>query len=51
MTAAIFLVVAIAMVIAVAGRRDIAIALITLSVIASVLWLNHHMTDPLKLAF
>lgn len=50
MTAAIFLVAAIGMIIAVAGRRDIAIALVSVSLIASVLWLNHHMTDPLSVS-
>lgn len=50
MTAAIFLVAAIAMIIAVAGRRDIAVALLSVSFIASVLWLYRHMTDPLVLS-
>ena len=50
MTAAIFLVAAVAMIIAVAGRRDIAVALLSVGFIASVLWLYHHMTDPLALS-
>lgn len=50
MPAAIFLLAAVAMVIAVAGRRDIAIALISVCLVASAWWLYHHMTDPLNIA-
>ncbi len=51
MTAAIFLVCAIAMMLAVAGRRNVAITLFALCLVASALWLDHHMTDPLALSF
>jgi hypothetical protein len=50
MTALIFLVIGIAMMIAVAGRRDIAVSLFAIGLIASVLWLGHHMTDPITLS-
>ncbi len=50
MTAAMFLVVGIAMMAAVAGRRDIAVGLFALGFIVAVAWLNHHMTDPLTLS-
>jgi hypothetical protein len=51
MTSAIFLVCAIAMMLAVGGRRSDAIALFALCLVASAVWLGHHMTDPLALAF
>ena len=51
MTALLFLVIGIAMMAATVGRRDIAIGLFGIGVIVSVLWLQHHMTDPLVLAF
>jgi len=50
MTALIFLVAAIAMMLAVRGRRIVAIGLFSLCLIASVLWLDHHMSDTLSLA-
>jgi hypothetical protein len=50
MTAVIFLVVGIAMITAAAGRRGVAISLFSISLIAAVVWLNHHMTDPLTLS-
>jgi hypothetical protein len=51
MTAAILLVGAFAMLSAVGGRRDFAVGLFAIALVASVLWLDHHMTEPLKLAF
>lgn len=51
MTALMFLVVGIAMMAAVAGRRDIAVGLFALAFITAVAWLNRHMTDPLTLSF
>ena len=51
MTALIFLLVAIAMMAALGGRRGIAGGLFGLSFILSVAWLVHHMTDPLPLSF
>jgi hypothetical protein len=50
MTAGIFLVTCIAMMMAVAGRRDIAVGLFAIVFIASVVWLNHHMTSSLTLS-
>jgi Family of unknown function (DUF5993) len=50
MTAVIFLVSAIAMMLAAAGRRSTAIGLFGLCLVVSVLWLEHHLTDPLALA-
>jgi hypothetical protein len=51
MTAAIFLVLAIAMIVAVSGYRGAAIGLFSIGLVAAVLWFDHHMTDSLKLAF
>ena len=50
MTALMFLVAGIAMMTAVAGRRDIAVGLSAIGFIAAVVWLNLHMTDPLTLS-
>ena len=50
MTVLIFLVAGIAMMFAVLGRRDIALALFTVALAGSVVWLSHHMTDPLQIA-
>jgi hypothetical protein len=50
-TALIFLLVAIAMMAALGGRRGVAGGLFGLSFLLSVVWLVHHMTDPLPLAF
>jgi hypothetical protein len=50
-TALIFLLLAIAMVAAVGGRRAIAGGLFGASFVLSVAWLVHHMTEPLKLSF
>ena len=51
MTAGIFLVMAIAMMVAVSGHRGVAIGLFGVGLVAAVLWFDHHMTDSLKLAF
>ncbi len=50
MIAAIFLVAGIAMMTAVAGRRDIAVGLFAISFIAAAVWLNHHMTSSLAVS-
>jgi hypothetical protein len=50
-TALIFLLVAIAMIAVVGGRRGIAGGLFGISLVLSIAWLVHHMTDPLKLSF
>jgi hypothetical protein len=50
-TALIFLLVAIAMLSALGGRRAIAGGVFGLSLILSVVWLAHHMTDALPLSF
>jgi hypothetical protein len=51
MTAAIFLVMAIAMIVAVRGYRGVAIGFFGIGMVAAVLWFHHHATDSLKLAF
>jgi hypothetical protein len=50
-TALIFLLVAIAMMSALGGRRGLSIGVFGLSLILSVAWLVHHMTDALPLSF
>jgi hypothetical protein len=50
-TALIFLLVAIAMLIALGGRRVLAGGVFGLGLILSVVWLVHHMTDALPLSF
>jgi hypothetical protein len=50
-TALVFLLVAIAMIAAVGGRRAIAGGLFGLSFVLSVVWLVLHMTAPLNLSF
>ncbi|UYN95160.1 MAG: hypothetical protein KIT25_24640 [Enhydrobacter sp.] len=47
MTTLIFLVLGIALLTAVAGRRDVATVLFALSFVGSVAWFVHHLTDPL----
>ena len=51
MTALIFLLVAIGMLSALGGRRGIASGMFGLSLVLSVMWLVHHVTDPLPLSF
>lgn len=51
MTALIFLLVAIAMMAALGGRRGVAGGLFGVSFVVSVAWLVHHMTDPMPLSF
>ena len=51
MTALIFLLVGLAMVLAIGGRRGFAGGLFGLSFILSVAWLIHHMTERLTLSF
>ena len=50
MTAVIFLVAGIAMMTAVAGRRDVAVGLFAISFVAAAVWLTHHMTSSLNLS-
>jgi hypothetical protein len=50
-TALIFLLLAIAMMATLGGRRGIAGGLFGVSFILSVAWLVHHLTDPLPLSF
>ena len=50
MTAAIFFVIALAVMAATAGRRDIAVGLFGIALVVSVAWFNHHMTAPLGLS-
>ncbi len=51
MTALIFLLLGIAMIMALAGHRATAVGLFGVSLVTAVLWLNHHMTYPLSLTF
>jgi len=51
MTAILLLVIGVAMIVAVAGRRNSAIGLFGVGVLVSILLLRYHMTDPLALAF
>jgi hypothetical protein len=51
MTSLIFLLVACAMWLAWAGNRRAGGLVFALAALLSVVWLNHHMTDPLHLAF
>jgi len=51
MTALIFLLVGLAMMLALSGRRGVAGGLFGIGLVLSVAWLVHHMTEPLKLSF
>jgi len=51
MTAAIFLVTAFAMVAASSGRRDVAVTLFGIALVAAVFWFDRHVTSVLPLAF
>ena len=51
MTSVILLIAGIAMMLAVSGRPRGAVGLFFACLVASVLWLLHHMTDSLPLAF
>ena len=50
MTALPFLLVAVAMIVAVRGRRGIAIGLFGVSFVLSAMWLNYHIVDVLNLS-
>jgi hypothetical protein len=50
MTALIFLLVAVAMIVAVRGRRGIAIGLFGVSFVLAAMWLNYHIVDVLNLS-
>ena len=50
MTALIFLLMAIAMVVAVRGRRGVAIGLFGASFVLAAIWLYHHIVDVLNLS-
>lgn len=49
MTAAIFLLVAIAMMVAVSGHRGTAIGLFCVGLLVAVLWFNHQITDSINI--
>ena len=51
MTSLIFLLIAFAMGLAWHGNRRVGGFLFAFAAVLSVAWLNHHMTDPLQLAF
>lgn len=50
MTALIFLSIGAAMVVAVRGRRGLAVGLFAVSFVLAALWLNHHIVDILNLS-
>lgn len=50
-TALIFLLLAMAMIVAWVGQRAVGCALFAVAMILAVVWFNHHMTDPLGLDF
>ena len=50
MSSLIFLLVGLAMMLALGGRRGLAGGLFGLSLVLSVAWLAHHMAEPLKLS-
>jgi hypothetical protein len=50
-TALIFFLLAIAMMLAIGGSRGIAAGLFGISLVMAVVWFNHHVSDPLTLAF
>jgi uncharacterized protein DUF5993 len=51
MTSLLFLLMAIAMVLAWRGNRRAGVAVFALAALLSVAWFNHHVTDPLDLDF
>ncbi|CAN5486846.1 hypothetical protein BH10PSE6_BH10PSE6_15700 [soil metagenome] len=51
MTSVILLIAGIAMILAIGGRPRGAVGLFVACLVASVLWLIHHLTDSLPLAF
>jgi hypothetical protein len=51
MTSLLFLLMAIAMVLAWRGNRRVGVAVFALAALLSVAWFNHHVTDPLDLDF
>ena len=50
MTAAILFVTGLALWSAAGGRRELSIGLFGVALVATILWLDRHMTDPLRLA-
>ncbi len=50
MTALLFLLMGVAMIAAVRGRRDVAIGLFGVSFVLAAAWLHHHMDSALNLS-
>lgn len=50
MTALVFLLMGVAMVVAVRGQRGIAIGMFGVSLVLTAFWLNHHMDSVLNLS-
>ena len=50
MTALVFLLMGVAMVVAVRGQRGIAIGMFGVSLVLAAFWLNHHMDSVLNLS-
>jgi hypothetical protein len=51
MTSLLFLLMAVAMLLAWRGNRHAGVAVFALAAVLSVAWFNHHVTDPLGLDF
>ena len=51
MTSLLFLLIAFAMGLAWRGNRRASVAVFALAAVLSVVWFNHHLTDPLDLDF
>ena len=51
MTSLLFLLLATAMGLAWHGYRRVGVAVFALAALLSLVWLNHHLTDPLNLDF
>lgn len=51
MSSLLFLLIGIAMIIGWAGRWRLAVGVFVLAFVLSLVWLNHHITDPLQLGF
>jgi hypothetical protein len=50
-TSFLFLLMAIAMLLAWRGNRRVSVAVFAVAAVLSVAWFNHHVTDPLALDF
>lgn len=51
MSALLFLLIGVALIIGWAGRWRLAVGVFAVAFVLSLIWLNHHITDPLALGF